>query len=227
MLQTELTATTTRLPALAVAGLAPPAASRFSVVTHGSPRRSVIEARVRSGFGTHFGACIEGFMPDLALYEHSGGTSGVIGFRSAARDALFLEQYLAEPIERVIAAVSGRAPERRDIVEVGQFVIDDRNAVPDFFRDLVPFLASRGFEWVCFTGTNRIRTILARVGFFGMPVAAATADRVRHGRDRWGTYYDNEPIVIVGRLSDPCGHWCRGTITPPFDPAFDDCSRDA
>jgi Thermostable hemolysin len=208
MLQMDLTATTAGLPGLSGAALPAAAASRFSVVAHGTPQRNAIEARVRAGFGAHFGACIEGFMPDLALYRHDSGATGVIGFRCAAGEELFLEQYLTRPIEHVVARVSGDAVERRDIVEVGQFVIDDRNAVPDFFRDLVPFLAAQGFDWICFTGTNRIRAILARIGFVGMPVAKATADRVRDNRDAWGTYYDNEPIVIVGKLCDPRGRWC-------------------
>ena len=180
----------------------------FSIVGPDSEDRTRLEARIRSGFGTHFGACIGGFMPRFALYQHALGATGVIGFRSAADDELFLEHYLDLPVDQVISAEAGAAVARDTIVEVGQFVVDDRDIVGSFFRDLVPFLAGAGYEWVCFTGTNKIRSLLRRVGFHGLPIAAANAGRVSDTGDDWGSYYDNEPVVIVGKLDDPAGHWC-------------------
>lgn len=185
------------------------ARSNFFVAEHGSPMRSSLEARVRSGFGQHFNACIEGFMPDLAVYEHATGASGVIGIRSAAEERLFLESYLDMPIEKIIQLTSGHSADRDEIVEVGQFVVDDRDIVADFFRDLVPFLQSQGFKWVCFTGTNRIRALLARIGFAGYPVTQAAKTRVYDEKNQWGSYYEHEPVVIIGKLSDPRGDWFR------------------
>ena len=150
-------------------------------------------------------------MPDLAVYEHATGASGVIGIRSAGDEPLFLESYLDLPVETVIQLTSGDCADRGEIVEVGQFVVDDRDIVADFFRDLVPFLQSQGFKWVCFTGTNRIRALLARIGFAGFPVTLATESRLFDAKNRWGSYYEHEPVVIVGNLSDPRGTWFRQT----------------
>ena len=96
--------------------------------------------------------------------------------------------------------------------QVGQFVVDDRDIVTSFFRDLVPFLVENGYDWVCFTGTDRIRALLARVGFHGLPVASAEAARARDTGDRWGRYYDFDPVVILGKLDDPQGRWCGGSL---------------
>lgn len=186
-----------------------PVCSGFFVAERGSSLRSSLEARVRSGFGHHFNACIEGFMPDLAVYDHVTGASGVIGIRSAADEKLFLESYLDHPVETVVHLVSGDVVERRAVVEVGQFVVDDRDIVADFFRDLVPFLLSQGFGWVCFTGTNRVRALLARIGFAGFPVTLAARERLGESVDQWGSYYDHEPVVIIGKLADPRGNWFR------------------
>ena len=184
--------------------------SGFFVAERGSSLRHSLEARVRSGFGHHFNACIEGFMPDLAVYEHATRASGVIGIRNAADEPLFLESYLDHPVETVVHLISGEVVERGAVVEVGQFVVDDRDIVPDFFRDLVPFLVSQGFGWVCFTGTNRIRALLGRIGFAGFPVTLAARERLGESKDHWGSYYEHEPIVIIGKLSDPRGNWFRG-----------------
>jgi hypothetical protein len=182
----------------------------FSIVDGASGSRKMLEDRVRSGFGTHFGACIAGFMRQLTAYRHASGATGVIGIRSAADESLYLENYLEEPVERIISRLAGCPVGRCRIVEVGQFVVDDREIVVDFFLDLVPFLRSLGFDWICFTGTDRIRAILARMGLQGYPVAPATAERVNHLGDRWGTYYDNDPVVTIGSLSDPAGRWLEG-----------------
>ena len=190
-------------------GIHPPPQSGFTLVGPDSAERCSLEHRVRSGFGMHFGACIEGFMPQLAFYRHASGSTGVIGIRRAVDEQLFLEHYLDTPIDAVILRSSGIRVQRDRIAEVGQFVVDDREIVGSFFRDLVPFLRSEGFDWVCFTGTRRIRTLLASIGFAGFSIASASLERITDARDDWGTYYEHEPEVIVGKLSDPRGTWFR------------------
>lgn len=184
-----------------------PAASYFSLAPQDSDMRRELESRIRAGFGQHFEACIEGFMPELAVYRHASGAEGVIGIRNAGDERLFLESYLDRPIEVAVSRCAAMHVRRNQIAEVGQFVISDRDTVADFFRDLVPFLQSQGFDWVCFTGTNRIRALLSRIGFEGRPVATATRDRIGASVDDWGSYYDHEPVVIIGKLADPQGSW--------------------
>ena len=208
MQQTELTAPATPV----LQGCTTPGRNRFSVMERDSAERASLEARIRSGFGMHFDACIEGFMPRFAYYRHRDGATGVIGMRCAADEPLFLESYLNIPVESVIANATGIAVGRDRIAEVGQFVVDDRDIVTSFFRDLVPFLVESGYDWVCFTGTDRIRALLARVGFHGLPVARADAAHVRNTGDRWGRYYDFDPVVILGKLDDPQGCWCAGSL---------------
>ena len=209
MQQTELTIPTSPVSQ----GCTTNIRNTFSIVEHDSKARAPLEARIRSGFGTYFDACIEGFMPRFAHYRHAGGATGVIGIRRASDEPLFLESYLNVPAESIIAEVTGTFPARDRIAEVGQFVVDDRDIVASFFRDLVPFLIGNEFDWVCFTGTDRIRVLLARIGFHGLPIARAEETRVRQTADRWGRYYDFDPIVLLGKLDDPQGHWCTTSCT--------------
>jgi len=215
MLQMDLTATTASLlPALAGAPR-----NTFTLIDGDSPDREDLEDRVRAGFGSHFGASIAGFMPQLALYRHRSGKSGVIGVRCARDEPLFLEHYLDVPVQNVIAEAAGQPVSRTRIAEVGQFVVDDPDIVGSFFRNLVPFLRAEGYDWVCFTGTNRVRAILKRVGLHGLPVAAAAAERAASTDDRWGNYYDHEPVVIIGKLDDPEGGWCEQPVVTDYPAA--------
>jgi hypothetical protein len=209
MQQTELT-----IPAPPVLqGCTTPVRNTFCIVDHDSEERALLEARIRSGFGMHFDACIEGFMPRFAHYRHASGATGVIGIRRASDGPLFLESYLNAPVESLVAGASGAPVARDRIAEIGQFVVDDRDIVTSFFRDLVPFLTDNGYDWVCFTGTDRIRALLARIGFHGLPLARADEARVRGSADRWGRYYDYDPVVILGKLDDPQGRWCAAPRT--------------
>ncbi len=199
-------------PDLACMAYRQSAGGMFEIVDRNSVLRMVLEARIRSGFGTHFRACVAEYMPRFAYYQHLHGGTGVIGMRDASEESLYLESYLDSPVDEVIQRAADCAVSRAQIVEVGQFVVDDRGIVQDFFEDLVPFLASQGFEWVCFTGTDRIRAVLNRVGFSGLPVAAANQELVRNKPDRWGTYYEHDPVVIIGKLDDPEGLWCANAV---------------
>lgn len=212
MQQTELT----RPAAPALQGCIKTDRNTFTVVDHDSEERALLEARIRSGFGMHFDACIEGFMPRFAHYRHRSGATGVIGVRRADDGPLFLESYLNAPVESIVTGTTGAPVARDRIAEVGQFVVDDRDIVTSFFRDLVPFLTEKGFDWVCFTGTDRIRALLARIGFRGMPLARADETRVLGSADHWGRYYDFDPVVILGRLDDPQGRWCAAPPTAAF-----------
>lgn len=179
----------------------------FVVADRDSCARAGLEHAIRHAFGQHFGAHVAGFMPYLASYASDRG-QGVLGFRPAAEGSLYLESYLELPIETMLAWISHRPVARSSVVEVGQFAVDDRRVAGRLFHELVPFLRERGYEWICFTATHKIRRLLEIAGLTGLVIATARQDAVRGQADQWGSYYDNDPMVVVGRLDDPQGHWC-------------------
>jgi hypothetical protein len=184
-----------------------PARGRFGVADRQSPSRAELEASIRRAFGQHFGAEVRGFMPYLASYLSDEGR-GVIGYRPAGDDPLYLESYLELPIESMLSRLTQTQVERHSVVEVGQFAADDVRVVGQLFAELVPFLREQGFLWICFTATHKIRHLLKRAGLTGLTIATAREDAVRGHADQWGSYYDNDPLVIVGNLEDPSGRWC-------------------
>ena len=180
---------------------------RFHVADRWSPVRSELEGAIRNAYGRHFGAEVRGFMPYLASYASDLG-QGVLGYRPASDGTLYLENYLDLPIESMLGQLTHRPVSRTTVVEVGQFAVDDRRVVGLLFMELVPFLREQGYEWICFTATHKIRRLLEKTGLHGLVIAAAKQDAVSGESDRWGSYYDNDPLVVVGRLDDPEGNWC-------------------
>ena len=183
-------------------------APQFQIVERHSPVRLALEERIRRDFATHFGARIADFMPYLLKYDQGAGT-GVLGFRPAAEEPLYLENYLDFPIELFLANVLRMPVSRSEVVEVGQFVVDDRANAAAMFRDLVSFLIGRGHVWIAFTATRTIRRMLGRAGLSGLTIAAAREERVCYQADDWGSYYSNDPQVVIGNLRDAGGYWCR------------------
>jgi hypothetical protein len=127
---------------------------------------------------------------------------GALGLRSA-RHRLFVEHYLDQPIERVIARRMACAVDRASIVEVGHL----SGTFPGAMRTLIWLLTERlhreGFEWVTFTGTTALRNAFRRIGLFPIDIQVATASRLPpEARAAWGTYYDHSPHLFVGRIQE-------------------------
>lgn len=174
-----------------------------------SPGRSALEAEVRDCYAHHFGARVEEFMPWLLrVTRREDGARGVIGLRPASREPLYLEDYLARPVEEDIAAIAGYPVPRSAVVEIGQLAVESREVVVPLFRELVPFLLQQGFGWVCFTATGPVRSLLAKAGLAGCELAPAREACVAGRQDAWGDYYRHDPRVIVGDLHRPSGFRC-------------------
>jgi hypothetical protein len=165
------------------------------------PERSACEGFIAARFQRAHGARIGHFSPHLlGVRDALGRWRAASGYTPADGRRLFLEQYLDAPVEEVLARHRGRAIDRDGIVEVGNLAASSTGMA----RALIPLLARHlerlGYEWVVFTATRELRNTFARLGL--QPVALAPADPARLlARDvDWGRYYDNEPMVMAGRI---------------------------
>lgn len=170
------------------------------------PERSACEDFIAARFQRAHGARIGHFSPHLlGVRDALGRWRAASGYTPADGRRLFLEQYLDAPVEQVISQDRGRAIDRDRIVEVGNLAASSIGMA----RALIPLLARHlerlGYEWVVFTATRELRNTFARLGLH--PVALAPADPARLlQRGDWGRYYDNDPVVMAGRIS----HGVRG-----------------
>jgi hypothetical protein len=178
----------------------------LSLCEREDPQRDELERFVRTVFSEHHGACVQSFMPTmLVMRNDSGRICSVVGFRAAAEESLFLERYLAVPIERAIASNVGHEVSRSQIVEVGNLSGVNCRAALRLVLALPRLLLERGQRWIAFTATSNVRKML---GLYGAPlIELATADASRLGgsADEWGRYYQTDPRVMVGYLPQGIG----------------------
>nr|WP_298139048.1 thermostable hemolysin [uncultured Pseudomonas sp.] len=167
-----------------------------------SKRRSGLEAFIRERFAELHGARVRHFMPCLlGLEDTEGQLLGAVGLRCAAGGPLFLERYLSRPAETVIAEQHGKAaPDRQQIVEVGNLAAKSPGAARLLIVALTDLLVAMGFRWVTFTGTAALLNSFQRLGLSPLPLGPADQTCMGDELADWGSYYDNQPQVMAGDI---------------------------
>lgn len=165
----------------------------------GDPMRGRVETYIHQRYQQRFGATLKDWLPTLVSVQEDGEILAAAGYRGAD-DPLFLERYLAAPIEQYLRDQDAPVA-RRLIVEAGQFA----SARPGGGRLLVPLLArhlhQQGFDWAVSTLTSELHHLFARMGLAHQPISAATSDHLNEQeRGDWGDYYAHAPHVFAGRL---------------------------
>lgn len=140
----------------------------------------------------------------LALEGRDERVCGVVGFRNARTEPLFLERYLARPIEAELTARTGQPIERQKIVEVGNLASLSCRAAFHLVAILPRVLIERGNQWIVFTATSAVRGILEKYSAPMIELASAGRECIEKP-DEWGRYYDNDPRVMAGYLPDGIG----------------------
>lgn len=137
----------------------------------------------------------------LTIRSGDGQIVATAGLRGAADEPLFLEQYLGQPVERAIHAISGHDICRSEIIEIAHLACSKRGMSRFLFVAMTALLVQWQYRWIAFTGTKAVRHIFDSLNM--APVTLAPADP-RHLPDQgqsWGRYYDQEPHVMVGEIA--------------------------
>jgi len=177
----------------------------FAVIDQQDRRRQRVESFIANRFEAVHGAHITSFMPQLlALFDNNGAVKAAIGVRGACQDDLFLEHYFDQPIECVIgnqAEYNQAAIERKQVVEVGNLASVDRFASRRLFEMLALHLIKHRFQWIVFTGCQSLRQVFKRMHLELIALGNAEETRLPETLGNWGTYYRDNPMVLLGHLS--------------------------
>lgn len=181
----------------------PPATARQVVVcSRNSADRQELEAFIQSGFERKHGAAVRTFMPVLlGLRDGAGNLVGAAGYRAAAREPLYLEQYLGEPIETIVRRRTHDASiGRGEIAEIGNFACQDCATAMTMVGVLVEFMLEQRNPWGVFTATRTVRGIMRHLGIGLSELGRADKSRVVVTGDDWGSYYETDPRVMLGHV---------------------------
>jgi hypothetical protein len=174
-------------------------------------------AFVRQRFNEAHGARISSFMSDLfGLHDAQQQLNAVCGARLADRQALFLEQYLAEPVESAIAGLAGRPVAREEIVEVGNLAAVSAGSARLIIVIMTCLLAQRGLQWVAFTGSAGLINSFHRLGLEPLHLCSADPALLGEGSGDWGHYYEQRPQVFAGNIQLGYRQLCERGVPQRF-----------
>ena len=166
------------------------------------PLRASFEQFIAARYAQAYGARLTHFLPQLlGVPGAAGGWRAAAGYGPAQAEALFLEQYLDQRVEQVLAAALGRPVARSEIVEVGNLAAVSSGMARVLVPQLARHLHRLGYGWVVFTATRALRNAFARLGLRPLPLAPADPARLPDGGASWGSYYAQDPMVMAGKIA--------------------------
>lgn len=207
----------------------PDTTQQFSLllVRKGDAQRASVETFVQARFKATHRAEVRHFMPELhCVRDAHGAVVAVVGVGAGADEPLFLEKYLQEPAQSLVARVVGTPVGRGQLVEVGNLAVANPGGARLLIVAVTWLLASRGFEWVVFTGVGTLFNSFRRLGL--QPMSCCIADPARLGAERaaWGTYYQHKPQIFAGNIRLGLSQLAQGGVLArlgfpePAVPAF-------
>ncbi|MGE3335306.1 MAG: thermostable hemolysin [Rhodospirillaceae bacterium] len=177
--------------------------SLISITHKFQPARLKVERFMEERYAEAYGTRLAGHYPTLmSVHDGAGAILAAVGFRSAGEEPLFLEQYLDTPIEAALVAHGLAGVDRGAIVEIGSLTSNGRGASIFLFIVLAAYLRQRGFSIACATATGVLRRTFGMLGLAVVDLAPARAEKLSDNAASWGSYYETDPRVIAGTISD-------------------------
>jgi len=185
---------------------------QFEWIDRAHPSRESVERFISAVFARRYDAQVR-YFSDVIIgsRDHEGHWIAAVGFSALAHHAAYLEHYLDQPVEHLIAASirnshAFRRVSRWDIVEVGNLAAIRAGAARALILHMTRYLYRRHFQWVVLTATKELSNSFARLGYRPVIIASANPMRLEgHGKS-WGSYYESNPKVVFVDIGASYAH---------------------
>lgn len=180
-----------------------PAAESFNLILHShcSKQRQQLQAYIAEQYRRIYDAEVRDFSPLLLNLNHNLNTQAALGLKPGYCGSLFLEHYLDQPVEQVIAS-HARTPVSRDsVMEIGNLVSTSRGGSLPLFLMMAGALQEAGYQWMVFTATPQVEKLVRRLQVELQVLANADQSKINGGTAHWGSYYNRNPKVLLGNIN--------------------------
>lgn len=170
-------------------------------VSINAPCRGEVEDFIAAVFKQTYGANVTQFMPELvALRDNHGVLMAAFGMRKAAKEQLFLEQYLDMPIEVLMTERLGKTITRDEITCIGNLAVANPRNAGVLIAHVIQHSLDLGIRWGVATAHHRLQNGLIKGGRDIYPLHLADKTRLSKAEQAvWGSYYDHMPQVVAIR----------------------------
>lgn len=136
----------------------------------------------------------------LATDVRGDEVAAALGYRRADCGPLFLERYIDQPIEELLAPRFSRPVNRADIVEIGNLAADNAPAMVRLWAQAANDLGGEA-EIAVAVLTRELRTMFRRLGVAIVELAPADPARLGGEAMEWGRYYARDPRLCAGLIA--------------------------
>ena len=179
--------------------------SAINLTHQAGPARVHVEGFIEQVYARRFGSVISRHYPTLMnVHDQHGRVVAAVGLRLAADGPLFLERYLARPVESALASAGRDTVDRHAIVEIGNLASTSRGASVFLFVTLAAYLRQQQLTYAVVTGTKALRRSFALFGFDFVDLGTANPEALPDGGASWGSYYTRDPKVLGGAIAPAC-----------------------
>ena len=172
-----------------------------------NPARADIEAFISQNFYKSYGAKVGYFSQVLvSCNNQSDELIAAFGITKLANRKAYLEQYLSNPIEKEISAITGKLVKRDEVFELGNLAATYPGATRKLIQKMAVDLYGLGARWVVFTANNIVLNAFLKLGYQPTLIKEANPQLLPNHGANWGSYYDDHPQVMFMKVPHPHAH---------------------
>ena len=112
------------------------------------------------------------------------------GMSNLADKKAYLEQYLDQPIEHYISALTGKKVERSEVFELGNLAADYPGATRRLIKKMTSVIYNQGGRWVVFTVNKLVLNAFHKSNLNPQVISKADPHRLPNHGTNWGHYYE-------------------------------------
>ncbi|WP_044424475.1 thermostable hemolysin, partial [Pseudomonas avellanae] len=149
--------------------------------------------------------------------DNEGRILSCAGITFADHRTLFSEQYLSQPIEKILSDRFEKPIDRSTIVEIGSLISHHLTAGM-IMVNMIPLLAwCMGGHYLLCTVTPRVREMMESCQIDFEPLLTADPERLANdGGKNWGSYYSKMPVTGFIRVDPKRSRFAAMTLGTLF-----------
>lgn len=165
---------------------------------------NLVRARYASAFAADVSPNPDAFLAgSVASDAAPSSVIACMGLTFGSQKQFFSERYLDDNLETSIRQHFGKEPDRHRIVEVGALAADALGSGHELVRVAPLILWCMGMHYALCTATVNLRRKFHQLKIPFVPFGSASKTRLTPSeQDRWGRYYDTQPLTGVVPLND-------------------------